>query len=140
MVGGKIGVKVVCLLYECRVSVLVVSFFFLMIRRPPRSTLFPYTTLFRSDPRSMRGELLVNLNLTPRVFLRTQRFSFLCKIDSDRKSTRLNSSHANISYAVFCLKKKKYTKSTTSIPLYLHHTPILLYNSHSICNSKPANF
>src|SRR3712207_8419725 len=92
-------------------------FFFLMIRRPPRSTLFPYTTLFRSrardadhepeddhevpeDRRERRdGELLVAVqdpDDDPRHA-------------EDRKSTRLNSSHANISYAVFCLKKKKYT-------------------------------
>src|SRR3712207_9146566 len=90
-------------------------FFFLMIRRPPRSTLFPYTTLFRSDlwcavvsvlqaaraarrrgarPRDRRGSGHVPL-LRPRSSV------------GDRKSTRLNSSHANISYAVFCLKKKK---------------------------------
>src|SRR5438876_2140782 len=74
-------------------------FFFLMIQRPPSSTLFPYTTLFRSDARG-----LVGLN-----FLK----SFQVKIDFkkkilrlDRKSTRLNSSHPSISYAVFCLKKK----------------------------------
>src|SRR2546430_15883258 len=73
-------------------------FFFLMIRRPPRSTLFPYTTLFRShqrvlgvrDPRGMEPEP-VRRPLLP----------------LDRKSTRLNSSHSQISYAVFCLKKKK---------------------------------
>src|SRR2546421_5716890 len=75
-------------------------FFFLMIRRPPRSTLFPYTTLFRSDLHSFP----------------TRRSSdLLAKGDdvsveqgqADRKSTRLNSSHDQISYAVFCLKKKK---------------------------------
>src|SRR5258707_11444682 len=70
-------------------------FFFLMIRRPPRSTLFPYTTLFRSDEPGnavppQQGQPMHPLTL-----------------DEDRKSTRLNSSHANISYAVFCLKKKK---------------------------------
>src|SRR3712207_8473643 len=87
-----------------------------MIRRPPRSTLFPYTTLFRSD--GARGELAVVqgqgqpavegpetfhaplLHGYPRAFL--EPLAVL-----DRKSTRLNSSHANISYAVFCLKKKK---------------------------------
>src|SRR3712207_8139822 len=86
--------------------------FFLMIRRPPRSTLFPYTTLFRSavmlrEPvsadlaaRALEAGFIVNavapdaLRLAPPLIL------------SDRKSTRLNSSHANISYAVFCLKKK----------------------------------
>src|SRR5438445_9488827 len=84
----------------------VISFFFLMIRRPPRSTLFPYTTLFRSvcthgRTRSRRHPERV----------RTYR--------KDRKSTRLNSSHANISYAVFCLKKKttpSTTQHTTSEP------------------------
>src|ERR1041385_9451457 len=67
-------------------------FFFLMIRRPPRSTLFPYTTLFRSGPCRRRVR-------PPRA----------CGLpaDPDRKSTRLNSSHGYISYAVFCLKKKK---------------------------------
>src|SRR6266508_5575028 len=71
-------------------------FFFLMIRRPPRSTLFPYTTLFRSQLRPLRGALLPHRG---RGGLRR----------GDRKSTRLNSSHVAISYAVFCLKKKKTT-------------------------------
>src|SRR5476651_2783318 len=69
-------------------------FFFLMIRRPPRSTLFPYTTLFRS----MFG---------PRTLGATRTAARGQAREADRKSTRLNSSHANISYAVFCLKKKK---------------------------------
>src|SRR5215217_9283713 len=68
--------------------------FFLMIRRPPRSTLFPYTTLFRSPVRRPRGARL-RRGARPRG-----------RRTGDRKSTRLNSSHANISYAVFCLKKK----------------------------------
>src|SRR6267143_6158405 len=74
-------------------------FFFLMIRRPPRSTLFPYTTLFRSRPGGCR-----------------------CRDEHrhpggarDRKSTRLNSSHSSISYAVFCLKKKKKQKKKSII-------------------------
>src|SRR2546430_12693581 len=87
-----------------------------MIRRPPRSTLFPYTTLFRSelllcgisgtDQEICRGEVRVQMNRlleilnTPRVFLNAD--------TQDRKSTRLNSSHSQISYAVFCLKKKKH--------------------------------
>src|SRR5215203_6242637 len=76
-----------------------VFFFFLMIRRPPRSTLFPYTTLFRSahrrlGPEHPLGEAQI---VGP----------------ADRKSTRLNSSHANISYAVFCLKKKKNNETHT---------------------------
>src|SRR2546429_3758713 len=70
-----------------------------MIRRPPRSTLFPYTTLFRSRQRRRDD------NLQPLPW--TSRFAPSCSADSDRKSTRLNSSHGYISYAVFCLKKKK---------------------------------
>src|SRR5438309_9326606 len=72
-------------------------FFFLMIRRPPRSTLFPYTTLFRSLPRGCS----TYPTHRPRSSRSTTR---------DRKSTRLNSSHSSISYAVFCLKKKKKQK------------------------------
>src|SRR5471032_3608289 len=68
-------------------------FFFLMIRRPPRSTLFPYTTLFRSPSQRPRHALVLARNHQP--------------LPTDRKSTRLNSSHITISYAVFCLKKKK---------------------------------
>src|SRR5256885_16981131 len=84
-------------LYRCR---LLVFFFFLMIRRPPRSTLFPYTTLFRSrmDSGAARGSDIYNTHDRVRQLARD------CK---DRKSTRLNSSHLVISYAVFCLKKKK---------------------------------
>src|SRR3989442_3350465 len=76
-------------------------FFFLMIRRPPRSTLFPYTTLFRSRH---EPALFIDRNEDP------PRPIFI----SDRKSTRLNSSHVRISYAVFCLKKKKHQKRSGS--------------------------
>src|SRR2546422_11199772 len=87
---------------------IMLIFFFLMIRRPPRSTLFPYTTLFRSRSRaslsrsaSSARRRSVTSNATPITPL-------TCPFDSrDRKSTRLNSSHGYISYAVFCLKKKK---------------------------------
>src|SRR3712207_7677618 len=99
-----------------------------MIRRPPRSTLFPYTTLFRSvlvgggikgvlkgQVKAAQGELKVQLH----EVLQKVRRHFL-----DRKSTRLNSSHANISYAVFCLKKKK--KKSNKMPSiffnYIHNT------------------
>src|SRR2546429_7392743 len=74
-------------------------FFFLMIRRPPRSTLFPYTTLFRSR---FRGSYVPGLDY-PRLY----QFYGVRWLFTDRKSTRLNSSHGYISYAVFCLKKKK---------------------------------
>src|SRR5687768_17929377 len=79
------------------------NFFFLMIRRPPRSTLFPYTTLFRS-----RGTAWVNAFQTV-LFLCFGAIAFILigRSLGDRKSTRLNSSHGYISYAVFCLKKKK---------------------------------
>src|SRR3712207_7438804 len=103
-------------------------FFFLMIRRPPRSTLFPYTTLFRSELRPRHAAA----GLRPRRHDRPLRRHARCGVPrrprhvrprpgdavrgvrTDRKSTRLNSSHANISYAVFCLKKKKKTQTTTT--------------------------
>src|SRR3712207_7008028 len=86
-----------------------------MIRRPPRSTLFPYTTLFRSAierPIAQLGEragrLLRPLELRPGLLLMLGDHRQQPRVlRQDRKSTRLNSSHANISYAVFCLKKKK---------------------------------
>src|SRR6202790_5703361 len=101
--------------YDC-LWILACFFFFLMIRRPPRSTLFPYTTLFRStlvgsDPEF--GE-------SPKA--RTYK-----KI-RDRKSTRLNSSHYNISYAVFCLKKKN--KST-----YRRSQPYVTAHLRMVCGS-----
>src|SRR3712207_7352821 len=86
-----------------------------MIRRPPRSTLFPYTTLFRSGPRphdlARRAQLVEERRRVAGKTLRKD-LSLQCgrrqrRALEDRKSTRLNSSHANISYAVFCLKKKK---------------------------------
>src|SRR5947209_10056454 len=88
------------------------SLFFLMIRHPPRSTLFPYTTLFRSlSHRSLRLAWILQ-EKTKQLFQFDLRRGILfvgahSVRRRDRKSTRLNSSHANISYAVFCLKKKK---------------------------------
>src|SRR2546428_9652440 len=98
------------------------DFFFLMIRRPPRSTLFPYTTLFRSDPCAAYSPGAQG-PARPRSFRpkrpRPQRPEGANP--KDRKSTRLNSSHDQISYAVFCLKKKKphdtSTCSYTSQPI-----------------------
>src|SRR5256885_6260993 len=89
--------------YAVSNHLILAFFFFLMIRRPPRSTLFPYTTLFRSRHWALR---LWAARYT--VSLRGTRE----KEPRDRKSTRLNSSHLVISYAVFCLKKKK-TNGTT---------------------------
>src|SRR3712207_7182401 len=83
-----------------------------MIRRPPRSTLFPYTTLFRSRVRALAEPAVEDQHLhVPRPVLGAVRAVLgvheLQRVEElDRKSTRLNSSHANISYAVFCLKKK----------------------------------
>src|SRR3712207_7543282 len=93
-----------------------VSFFFLMIRRPPRSTLFPYTTLFRSRSRQppARSWTRAGSGKSSKPCATAGASAVLPPVRAehppvppDRKSTRLNSSHANISYAVFCLKKKK---------------------------------
>src|SRR3712207_6922479 len=113
----------------CRIEVR--ALFFLMIRRPPRSTLFPYTTLFRSfvaasrifdgpvverpDDRKDYGERRM-------VAYGIADGRVLAVVYTDRKSTRLNSSHANISYAVFCLKKK----NTTTFQLYI--SPLFIPN------------
>src|SRR5690242_21143606 len=97
-----------------------------MIRRPPRSTLFPYTTLFRSENRSqwIKRRIIVVSGQRPEPL---QHQKIRGSDDQDRKSTRLNSSHMSISYAVFCLKKKKkknnYTydlQSTYSISRLIH--------------------
>src|SRR3712207_7530256 len=103
--------------------------FFLMIRRPPRSTLFPYTTLFRSSalvlvrdkadadhPAIPGGEVsrpVAGGSMTACTDARCG--ATTCRKGEDRKSTRLNSSHANISYAVFCLKKKLKIKQSNSL-------------------------
>src|SRR3712207_8225284 len=102
------------------------TFFFLMIRRPPRSTLFPYTTLFRSAELGLRAHAHLDRELERLALLRKA-----LEVDArvadggdpgvvhgaDRKSTRLNSSHANISYAVFCLKKKKNSNLSDSLSI-----------------------
>src|SRR3712207_7012344 len=98
-----------------------------MIRRPPRSTLFPYTTLFRSylwcscsasKKQPFCDGSHGSTGMFPKTVIITEKKTVAwctCKATSDRKSTRLNSSHANISYAVFCLKKKKKQKSVEHI-------------------------
>src|SRR2546430_8785986 len=101
---------------QLTVSYFFFFFFFLMIRRPPRSTLFPYTTLFRSDfsrhvavsNRDELGTLAANVNRM------NDELGRLYQQLEDRKSTRLNSSHSQISYAVFCLKKKKKKQAMSS--------------------------
>src|SRR2546430_11468642 len=98
-------------------------FFFLMIRRPPRSTLFPYTTLFRSHSPKKRSKAFVARSSRECARSPTRSCELAVAYGSqpgrspvgDRKSTRLNSSHSQISYAVFCLKQKQ-------IALRLHHT------------------
>src|SRR3712207_8054336 len=98
-----------------------IYFFFLMIRRPPRSTLFPYTTLFRSGVGRVRARAADNdeAHVSPPRRLqdrgRVLDPRYVHQRVRDRKSTRLNSSHANISYAVFCLKKKKNNAKTVHI-------------------------
>src|SRR5690606_41482891 len=89
----------ICQLFISDIKIFLL-FFFLMLPRPPRSTLFPYTTLFRSrNAGCQHADRIVNVARLDDVVLRL--------VKADRKSTRLNSSHVKISYAVFCLKKKK---------------------------------
>src|SRR3712207_7014519 len=96
-----------------------------MIRRPPRSTLFPYTTLFRSEQRldhrlraaghpAQRAQARMDHHGVARRNAERAQVAREPRAGQDRKSTRLNSSHANISYAVFCLKKKKHSNRRTA--------------------------
>src|SRR5256884_4529449 len=115
-------ILVCCTFFSFILFIFVFIFFFLMIRRPPRSTLFPYTTLFRSlivvdntflspawqQPLALGADLVVH---STTKYLNGHR---------DRKSTRLNSSHGYISYAVFCLKKKKIINYTHHLNNKLH--------------------
>src|SRR3712207_7450617 len=102
-----------------------------MIRRPPRSTLFPYTTLFRSPVRHAvperharrlqevtRGDRLLD---HPRAASDDLGEHLLVEHEADRKSTRLNSSHANISYAVFCLKKNIMLATNNYMPIHISY-------------------
>src|SRR5438552_11402631 len=99
-----------------------------MIRRPPRSTLFPYTTLFRSSS----GRL-------PQATRRRYRSNRGAQCSaSDRKSTRLNSSHQIISYAVFCLKKKKTRKSISKLKTQQDRYGLLIYNSEGDLLAVPS--
>src|SRR5256885_13189005 len=99
-----------------------------MIRRPPRSTLFPYTTLFRSRV-IVDGGLIVEVHDIQRAVRADARVDRAePKVRADRKSTRLNSSHLVISYAVFCLKKKK-TKNNYTAHIYISLTFIVLHHT-----------
>src|SRR5438874_6204188 len=103
--------------YVLFTSILHLFFFFLMIRRPPRSTLFPYTTLFRSRfMRPWSSETTLSSVASPLLWPGA---------GIDRKSTRLNSSHVEISYAVFCLKKKK--KKYIIIPTFKNVRTLVSY-------------
>src|SRR2546430_8193483 len=106
---------------------LIVLFFFLMIRRPPRSTLFPYTTLFRSVEDRDAGAIY--------------KFVVGAVVDqddaADRKSTRLNSSHSQISYAVFCLKKNN-SSLLTRTATFLSYAPFLRTPRFLAFSSRPA--
>src|SRR3712207_6887586 len=101
-----------------------------MIRRPPRSTLFPYTTLFRS-PRRQPGvqdhDVVQRSRRAARMTTDTASSTRLSTM-ADRKSTRLNSSHANISYAVFCLKKKKKNRPQSRVPQPAHQTTSIVHD------------
>src|SRR5256885_9656722 len=105
---------------------LIFLFFFLMIRRPPRSTLFPYTTLFRSVLVAQRP---------PRAGAHGVDWIMVAVVGRDRKSTRLNSSHLVISYAVFCLKKKKITNTNIILEIKAD-TVIRIY----LCSSVTVHF
>src|SRR2546430_13346241 len=111
-------------------TLMIFVFFFLMIRRPPRSTLFPYTTLFRSLPEQLAGPYRDKLDDAVHLF----------PFPRDRKSTRLNSSHSQISYAVFCLKKKKRGAATgaSSLNTAERHTPDDPPNRAQVISSSPS--
>src|SRR2546422_3005878 len=108
-------------MFVCSSCVVHVSFFFffLMIRRPPRSTLFPYTTLFRSRSATNLKAVFRLRDATDAEDLALMTVPL--NLEIDRKSTRLNSSHGYISYAVFCLKKKKKQRKQKNICSRTHH-------------------
>src|SRR3712207_8004830 len=108
---------------------ILLFFFFLMIRRPPRSTLFPYTTLFRScelTTACLKACSACAVRATPTASLANNTLNSgstdkcACADPARSEGTRLNSSHANISYAVFCLKKKKNHYISSSLDTQLH--------------------
>src|SRR5690349_22683196 len=102
-----------------------------MLRRPPRSTLFPYTTLFRSVLGSRLGEVAEHVRRLLAVAVEAQLLDVDLEL-RDRKSTRLNSSHVEISYAVFCLKKKKKNRidALPADAVLLHRSALLARSGH----------
>src|SRR3989442_6612494 len=101
-----------------------------MIRRPPRSTLFPYTTLFRSQIQRLK-------KANPKIVVRKHGAILHLQLQKeDRKSTRLNSSHVRISYAVFCLKKKKKKKTT---PRHVATNPSTHSATNVACHQLPLS-
>src|SRR5258708_20784958 len=110
-------------MYYLSMSSIVSLFFFLMIRRPPRSTLFPYTTLFRSNPTDSDSIYWIGAIKQTQGDIEGAEAAYAEAARIDRKSTRLNSSHQIISYAVFCLKKKINIKPLQSrLPDQEHRT------------------
>src|SRR2546430_8458521 len=102
-----------------------------MIRRPPRSTLFPYTTLFRSDPElSQTPVVVLSADATPGRVQRLLGAGARAHL-TDRKSTRLNSSHSQNSYAVFCLKKKKTQNPDLPAQRFTPHSTVSRDTMHS---------
>src|SRR2546429_2550877 len=97
-----------------------------MIRRPPRSTLFPYTTLFRSGLKKYMNDPQVTVSVSE---INSRRIYVTGEVTRDRKSTRLNSSHGYISYAVFCLKKKKKKYAHYTLrKINKKHLKLITYN------------
>src|SRR2546430_12709473 len=128
-----------------------------MIRRPPRSTLFPYTTLFRSwrsnlsvtlsvlqdSPQSYVGPMAMAAiyfegGRADKALAASRIAASIYPLDGDRKSTRLNSSHSQISYAVFCLKKKKTSLCRPGVFTRLSTHLQLIHPSHALAHSAPV--
>src|SRR5437879_10002438 len=117
--------------FACSRCVLVLFFFFLMIRRPPRSTLFPYTTLFRSRVILTTGKIFLVAYHGPDHVHESKHPD-----RKDRKSTRLNSSHRCISYAVFCLKKKNSLgKNLTDTDVTRRESTLLTHRPYHLVQS-----
>src|SRR2546429_6797332 len=145
------------IVFELSLSSLFFFFFFLMIRRPPRSTLFPYTTLFRSLCEPFHHVVAVAALIRKRLEFPSRiaasahihervHIAMLCKVQRtvririadvrDRKSTRLNSSHGYISYAVFCLKKQKKCHRPPSCRSLRQLSSVAVHSRYSAASSS----